>query len=80
MKTALLLAIALTIPLAPTLASAQDRDDPVTRFEFEDDLVRGDLVRNDGEILHVRRRRTRDTLIRARESFVAELYKSVENL
>lgn len=81
MKKPLLLALALAVPFAPALASAQDRgDDQVTRFEFEDDLVRGDLVRPDGEVFHARRRRPRETLIRARESFVAELYKSVENL
>jgi len=51
-----------------------------TSYDFEDDLVQGDLVRPDGENLLVRRRGARESLIRVREHFVNELLKSVENL
>jgi hypothetical protein len=64
--------------VAPAAASADD--DKITEYDFEDDLVRGDLVRPDGEILHARRRRPRTNLIVLRDNFVAELYKSIENL
>lgn len=80
LRTALVLG---TLVLGPALiAPIAHADDPQaeTRYDFEDELVRGDLVRPDGEILEVRRRHGRRTLIRIRESFVAELYKSVERL
>lgn len=51
-----------------------------TTYDFEDDLVQGDLVRPDGENLMVRRRGARESLIRVREHFINELLKSVENL
>ena len=51
-----------------------------TSYDFEDDLVQGDLVRPDGENLMVRRRGARESLIRIREHFINELLKSVENL
>ena len=50
-----------------------------TTYDFEDDLVQGDLVRPDGENLMVRRRGARESLIKIREHFVPELLKSVEN-
>jgi hypothetical protein len=60
--------------------SAQDEGAGATTYDFEDDLVQGDLVRPDGENLMVRRRGARESLIKIREHFVPELLKSVENL
>ena len=60
------------------VAMAQDSAD--TTYDFEDDLVTGDLVRPDGEMLNVRRRGRRASLIRVREHFIPEMLKSVENL
>lgn len=54
--------------------------DNTTSYDFEDDLVQGDLVRPDGENLMVRRRGARESLIKIREHFIPELLKSVENL
>jgi len=51
-----------------------------TTYDFDDDLVTGDLVRPDGELLNVRRRGSRSSLIRIREHFIPEMLKSVENL
>ena len=61
-------------------ASAQKAGGDATSYDFEDDLVQGDLVRPDGENLMVRRRGARESLIRIREHFINELLKSVENL
>jgi hypothetical protein len=63
---------------APAPAPAGGGD--ATTYDFEDDLVQGDLVRPDGENLMVRRRGARESLIRIREHFINELLKSVENL
>ena len=64
----------------PGLATAQEGGDDATTYDFEDDLVTGDLVRPDGEMLNVRRRGRRSSLIRIREHFVPEMLKSVEDL
>ncbi len=72
------LSFALSIGVNP--ASAQDGEPEATTYDFEDDLVSGDLVRPDGEMLNVRRRGRRASLIRIREHFVPEMLKSVENL
>ena len=61
-------------------SSALAQEDNATSYDFEDDLVQGDLVRPDGENLMVRRRGARESLIKIREHFVPELIKSVENL
>jgi hypothetical protein len=64
-------------------ARAQDgvvQLEEATTYDFEDDLVTGDLVRPDGELLNVRRRGRRASLVRVRDNFIPELLKSVENL
>lgn len=61
-------------------ASAQDGGGDATTYDFDDDLVAGDLVRPDGELLNVRRRGRRSSLIRVREHFIPEMLKSVEDL
>jgi hypothetical protein len=76
----LLLTAALVLPALT--ASAQDAagQPEATTYDFDDDLVTGDLVRPDGEQLVVRRRGRRGTLIRPREHFIPEMLKSVEDL
>ncbi|MGB8332569.1 MAG: hypothetical protein WCE62_20765 [Polyangiales bacterium] len=59
---------------------AQGAPAPETTYDFEDDLVTGDLVRPDGEQLIVRRRGRRASLIQIREHFIPEMLKSVEDL
>ena len=61
-------------------AQAQDAPASETTYDFEDDLVTGDLVRPDGEQLIVRRRGRRASLIQIREHFIPEMLKSVEDL
>jgi hypothetical protein len=77
--------LGLSLFVIPLTASAQEGgggggDAASTTYDFEDDLVTGDLVRPDGELLNVRRRGRRASLIRVREHFIPEMLKSVENL
>jgi len=65
--------------LAQADAPAAQTPEPIA-YEFNDELIQGDLVRPDAEILHARRRTTRASLIDLRSSFVAELLVSVEDL
>jgi hypothetical protein len=63
-----------------SVVQAQDAPPSETTYDFEDDLVTGDLVRPDGEQLIVRRRGRRASLIQIREHFIPEMLKSVEDL
>ena len=51
-----------------------------TAFSFEDELVTGDSANPNGEVLHVRKRGARKSLIRARTHWVPELLKTAEDL
>lgn len=84
MRQIRLLPIALTLAtLLPTsLAAAEGTasSDEVVRYDFEDDLIHGDLAFPSGERLSIRPHGGRRTLIRAREHFVPEMMHSVEDL
>lgn len=71
---------AMSLLLGVSGAYAQDEPSRETTYDFEDDLVSGDLVRPDGEQLVVRRKGRRASLIRVREHFIPEMLKSVEDL
>jgi hypothetical protein len=76
------LTIAMVIGAASLFVApvqAQD-DENMTTYDFGDELVAGDLVRPDGEMLSVRRRGRQSSLIRIREHFIPEMLKSVEDL
>ncbi len=84
----ILFLVGLTTLFSTAVAAAQDGPPPadesgadkVTSYDFDDDVLTGDLVRPDGEMLQVRRAGDRNSLIRVREHFVPELMKSVEDL
>jgi hypothetical protein len=93
MKTAMIFAVFVSVAAgfaAPAQVSAQAKAGAPadasggaagpTSYDFEDDLVQGDLVRPDGELLSVRRRGNRASLIQIREHFIPEMLKSVEDL
>jgi len=73
-------ALMAAISLSAGVAQAQDIPRSETTYDFDDDLVTGDLVRPDGEQLIVRRRGRRASLIQIREHFIPEMLKSVEDL
>lgn len=79
-KLLIVVALVGSSSLLAASAMAQDGGNADTTYDFEDDLVTGDLVRPDGEMLNVRRRGRRASLIRVREHFIPEMLKSVENL
>jgi hypothetical protein len=81
-------ALAAALMVGATFTSAAQAQDEkggaapagATTYDFEDDLVTGDLVRPDGELLSVRRRGNRASLIQIREHFIPEMLKSIEDL
>lgn len=75
------LSLMFTAWSVPASVHAEDASSaPPTEFKFEDDLVQGAVPAPGGEILTVRSRGKRESLIRVRENWVVELYKSVEKL
>jgi hypothetical protein len=72
----------LTLNLASPALAQEPADAPgdTVSYSFEDDKVLGDGVAPLGEIMTIRKRGQRDSLVRARQSFVPELLHSVEAL
>jgi hypothetical protein len=78
--------------LVPSLAEAQKAaakpaaaGDSVTYksktvYDFDDDVVEGDLVRPDGEFVDSRRAAKHSSLIKIRENFIPEMLKSAEDI
>jgi len=51
-----------------------------TVYDFDDDLVEGDLARPDQEIVGVKRQAKHSSLIKIREHFIPEMLKSAEDI
>ena len=77
--------------LAPSLAFAQKGKAKAaakgggdyaktTKYDFEDDVVTGDLIRPDGEFIDSRRGAKHSSLIKIRQHFIPEMLKSAEDI
>ena len=76
-------ALLATLLAGTTTAQAEEpkaRGDDTIQYSFDDDKVLGDTVGPLGEVMSVRKRSQRASLVRARSSFVVELLQSVEAL
>ena len=73
------LALGLAVLVVGPTAQAEEFGN-TTEYNFDDDVVEGDLVRPDGEMALARRRGRQSSLIRVREHFIPEMLKSVEDL
>jgi hypothetical protein len=51
-----------------------------TVYDFDDDVVEGDLVRPDGEFVDSRRAGKVSSLIKIRQHFIPEMLKSAEDI
>jgi hypothetical protein len=51
-----------------------------TVYDFDDDVVEGDLVRPDGEFVDTRKGAKHSSLIKIRENFIPEMIKSAEDI
>ena len=51
-----------------------------TVYDFDADLVEGELLRPDGEFIDTRRKAKHSSLIKIRENFIPELLKSAEDI
>lgn len=76
-----LLALAFTtLALTSATAGAEDTHNTPAVYTFGDDLVRGQQKSGSGEILVVRTRDERESLVKARTHWLPELFRSVEDL
>jgi hypothetical protein len=86
-----LLGLALGMVLASGVAFAQKAAAPAaggdgvtykakTTYDFDDDVVEGDLVRPDGEFVDSRKAAKHSSLIKIRDHFIPEMLKSAEDI
>lgn len=61
-------------------AALADGLEVTTEYRFGDELVKGDLLRPDLEVIESRGKAARSSLVDVRASFVPELLKTVEDL
>jgi hypothetical protein len=51
-----------------------------TVYDFDDDLVEGELQRPDGEYIDTQRKAKHSSLIKIRADFIPEMFKSAEDI
>jgi hypothetical protein len=51
-----------------------------TAYDFEDDMVEGDLQRPDGELVNSLKKTEHSSLIEIRKDFIPEMLKSLEDV
>jgi hypothetical protein len=51
-----------------------------TKYDFDDDIVEGELVKPDGEFTGARQKTKHSSLIKIRENFVPEMLKSINDV
>ncbi len=79
MKRTIGLLVAMAVLLVATAVSAQEGQ-KVREITFEDDRIEGDLMMPNQANIKIKEMDELTSLIRAREDFVDEMLKSVEDL
>jgi hypothetical protein len=51
-----------------------------TKYDFDDDMVEGDLVKPDGEMVGSTGKAKHSSLIKIRQNFIPEMLKSAEDI
>lgn len=84
MKTTLAISILLSCIFSfAAYSSAQDdgvQYESETTYDFDDDIVEGQLVRPDGELIGGQRHGKESALINIRADFIPEMVQSVEEM
>jgi hypothetical protein len=74
--TTCLLALLLVAPVSAQEATGEPL--PETTYDFADDIVEGDLVRPDGELIEGQSTGRAQSLINIREHFIDKMIESVD--
>ena len=73
--------LALLVVSSPLFAQDSEGEAlPERTYDFADDIVEGELVRPDGELIEGQRHRDGSSLITIREHFIDKMIESVEDL
>lgn len=85
MRTLFMAAIASLAFSVGATAFAQDKGGKTeykkkTTYDFEDDVVEGDLLKPEGDFVGARPKTKQSSLIKIREDFVPEMVKSVNDI
>jgi hypothetical protein len=70
---------------SPALIRSAEAADDVqykkeTKYDFDDDMVEGDLVKPDGEMIGSAGKAKHSSLIKVRQHFIPEMLKSAEDI
>ena len=74
------LAQAAAAAAAPAADDAPTQYKAKTVYDFEDDMVEGDLARPDGELVNSLKKTEHSSLIEIRKDFIPEMLKSLEDV
>lgn len=66
--------------LSPALAADDVTYKKETKYDFDDDMVEGDLVKPDGEMVGSTGKAKHSSLIKIRQNFIPEMLKSAEDI
>jgi hypothetical protein len=85
MRTIFAALIATAVFSVGATAFAQDSDKKTeykkkTSYDFEDDVVEGELLKPEGDFVGSRAKTKQSSLIKIREDFVPEMVKSVNDI
>jgi hypothetical protein len=64
----------------PALAADDVTYKKETKYDFDDDMVEGDLVRPEGEMIGSAGKAKHSSLIKIRQNFIPEMLKSAEDI
>jgi hypothetical protein len=78
--TLLTAAAGVAFAQAPAAGADSTQYKSKTVYDFDDDVVEGDLVRPDGEFIDTRKGAKHSSLIKIRENFIPEMIKSAEDI
>jgi len=64
----------------PAIAADDVQYKKETKYDFDDDMVEGDLVRPEGEMIGSAGKAKHSSLIKIRQNFIPEMLKSAEDI
>ena len=83
-KLAILFAVISVLGIVALARPALAADDvsykKETKYDFDDDMVEGDLVKPDGEMVGAAGKAKHSSLIKIRQNFIPEMLKSAEDI
>jgi hypothetical protein len=68
------------VGIAPAYGQDNVQYKKETKYDFDDDMVEGDLVKPDGEMIGAAGKAKHSSLIKIRQNFIPEMLKSAEDI